>query len=62
LGRIGARDGGSVDVGSDGSSEFGERGGDAPMGSGVATEFEVAAANVLRQRVTLGSPARSGYA
>lgn len=62
LGRIDAREGRSVDVGSDGSSEFGERCGDAPMGSGVATEFVVAAANVLHQRVALHDHLRGSAA
>ena len=42
----------AVDVRSDGSGEFGERGRDAAVWSGVETEFVVAAANVLHERVT----------
>ena len=41
-----------VAVRSDGSGEFGERGRDAPMRSGIASEFVVASADVLHERVT----------
>jgi hypothetical protein len=39
-------------VRSDGSGEFGERVGDAPMPTDFAPEFVVAAPNVLHERVT----------
>jgi hypothetical protein len=52
LGRTGARDARSVDVRSDRSGEFGERGSDAPVCAGVGPEFVVASPEVLHERVT----------
>jgi hypothetical protein len=47
LGRTGAREARSVNVRSDRSGEFGERGSDAPVPAGVDPEFVVASPEVL---------------
>jgi hypothetical protein len=52
LSRTGAREARLVDVRSDRSGEFGERGSDAPVPAGVDPEFVVASPQVLRERVT----------
>jgi hypothetical protein len=62
LRRTGAREGRSVDVGSDRSGEFGERGSDAPVPAGVDPELVVASPEVPRERVTSDNHASGAVA